>query len=221
MGLFDLFSSSPAPAHTQQPAPAAAPAPTVPDTTVPESPMAKFTELWDPVTANSASPSGPTPLNSDDVAKAMSKADFSSAITPENLSAIAMGGEAAQQAFAQSLNAVAQAVMTRATLVNSKLMDQRVNEAVEAYAAKMPEALRSQTAAAHLKDTIPLYSNPAVRPVVEATQAQLLQKYPNATPAQINSMVQDYLQAMGDYFAPPKPKTQAELNQTDWSKFEL
>ena len=77
--------------------------------------------------------------------------------------------------------------------------------------------LRTQSAANHLKDTNPIFSNPAIQPVIEATQQQLLSKFPNATPAEITAMTNNYILAMGEAFA-PKPVTPVSKD-TDWENF--
>ncbi len=79
--------------------------------------------------------------------------------------------------------------------------------------------LRQQGAANHLKETNPIFNNPAVAPVVQATQQQLLQKFPNATQAEITKMTQDYILAMGQAFAPAPAASPEAETEMDWEKF--
>jgi hypothetical protein len=184
----------------------------------PESPLDTFKDLWEPVPIDPANPvpAAPQPLTAEQVQAAVAKANFAGAVTPDQMAAINQGGEAAQVAMAAMMNSVAQQVMVQATMVNNKLTEKAVATALEAQKAEIPGMLRKQQSTSHLNDTSALFSNPAIKPVVEATQAQLLQKFPNATPAEITTMTQDYIQAMGEQFAPPPP---SNPNEQDWSTF--
>ena len=209
---------------------------TVPDTnnpTVPagmdnppqqeESPLAAFADLWNNDNTNQQSQ---TPddvyarLKPEDVQKVIAKADFSSVITPEQLAAIGNGGEAAQQAFAQAINSVAQRVMLQSTLVNNNLSMQAMQKAITQAESRIPDAMRKYSSADYSRTANPLLSNPAVKPVADAVQAQLLAKNPNATNAEITQMTQDFIAAMGAQFAPKQePINNSATNDTDWDAF--
>ena len=248
MSILDMFRSAPTPAPaapavaapdpSQQPAPAgniqdpatiaansnvdtglpAAPDAGSADKPTADSPLAEFATIWD-TNPNKDEPAAPAPLNQDAVAKIVAKTDFSSAITPDQLAAITAGGEGATQAFAEAMNSVAQQVMVQSTMVSNKLAEQSIATAVEAEVAKMPALMRSQSAASHLKDANPLFSNPAVQPVMQAAQTQLLQKFPNATPAEITQMTQDYVVAMGAAFRPQETVNNNAVGEVDWESF--
>lgn len=200
---------------------------TIPPTTVvpvaepvvPELPLDQFKTLWDdvPLDPNAPVPDTPLELKAEDIQKAVANANFTQAITPEHLTAIAAGGEEAQKAFGEAMNLVARQVMVQATLVGSRITDNAVAKALELERAKIPKMLRDQATAAHLTDTNPLFDNPAIKPIIEQTKAQLLAKNPTATPEQITQMTQDFILAMGEAFAPPKPDLAP--GETDWSKF--
>jgi hypothetical protein len=202
--------------------------PTIPPTTTPpvvaepvtpELPLDQFKTLWDavPTDPNSPSPDTPVELKAEDIQKAVANANFTQAITPEQLTAISAGGEEAQKAFGEAMNLVAQQVMVQATLVGSKITDNAVAKALEAERAKIPQMLRDQATTAHLTDTNPIFDNPAIKPIIEQTKAQLLAKNPSATPEQITQMTQDFILAMGEAFAPKAPDITP--GETDWSKF--
>jgi len=186
-----------------------------------ESPLAEFNTLWDtdPKKVDDKTVAVAPGLNQEAVAKAMAKTDFSAAISPEHLTAIAAGGEEAQKAFALAMNQVTQQAMTTSTMINKKLTDQAITKAVEAHMASLPGQLRSQAASDHLVTSNPLFSNPAIKPVIEATQAQLLQKFPTATAAEITKMTQDYVVAMGETFAPKPVVNDSSNTEVDWEAF--
>ncbi len=193
--------------------------PVVAEPITPELPLDQFKTLWDavPIDPNAPKPDVPVELKAEDIQKAVAKANFTQAITPEQLKAIGAGGEEAQKAFAEAMNGVARQVMVQATLVGSKITDNAVAKALELERAKIPQMLRDQATSAHLSDTNPLFDNPAIKPIIEQTKAQLLAKNPTATPEQITQMTQDFILAMGEAFAPKAPDLAP--GETDWSKF--
>lgn len=199
--------------------------PTAPVTPAPteaenNDPLAGFKNLWDnePKTGNEGE-TEPAPLTAEQLQKAMANANFSSGITPEMMQAISAGGDEATQAFQNAMNNVAKQVMVQATLVNNKLTEKAVADAIAKQQALIPDLVRKQATTAHVNDTNPLFSNPAIKPVVEATQSQLLAKFPNATPAEITKMTQDYISAMGKAFMPQQTVNDNGAGETDWDKF--
>lgn len=194
--------------------------PVVPEQ-IDESPLAEFSSLWDtkPTVEDPNAPAAAVPLTAEAVQKVVAKTDFSKVITPESMAAITAGGEGAAEAFAQAMNAVAQQVMVQSTMVGNKLTEQAVTKAREDFAASLPELLRKQASTDHLRSANPLFTNPAVKPVMEAVQSQLLHKFPNATNAEITSMSEKYIMAMGEQFAPKEVINDNSAAGTDWDKF--
>lgn len=148
------------------------------------------------------------------------KVDFARIITPDDLTAIQGGGEAAAKAFAKSLNSVAQTVYAQSALATTKIVEQALNKAQERYDAQLPSLVTKLTANQNLVQDNPLLKHPAVQPLAEALQAQLIQKNPNATPAEIQTQVSDYFKAMATAFS-PKPATvkSSQNSDTDWDAF--
>lgn len=188
-----------------------------------DSPLAQYQDLWQTSKQDegqqSLDSSSSQQLNAEDVQKIMAKQDFSAGLDQETLSAIAAGGEGAQNAFAKALNSVAQQVMVQSTMVNNKLTEKAVKEAIDAHNSKLPELLRSQSVSNHLKETNPLFSNPAVSPVIEATKQQLLAKFPDATNEQITEMAQNYVVEMGKAFSPQETVNNNGPEEVNWDKF--
>ena len=117
------------------------------------------------------------------------------------------------------MNAVAQQTMTHSIMVNEKLTQQAIAKAVAANEATLPTRLRNQAASDHLKTSNPLFDNPAIKPVVEATHQQLLLKYPTETNAQITERVNSFMLAMSDQFAPKAAVNDNGVGDTDWEEF--
>lgn len=206
----------------QTPANGQVPAQSASESKTTDSPLDQFADLWknEPNTdANSGAANQAAPqLTQENLQQVMSKVDFAKSISPEQMQAVAAGGEGATAALAQMLNSVAQQTMVQSTLVNNKLMEQAIAKTKADTMASMPDLVRQHAASSHLKDTDPLFSNPAIQPVIQATQQQLLQKYPNATPQELTSMTQNFIRAMGETFNPQAPAASSP-NETDWSTF--
>lgn len=185
-----------------------------------ESPLAPFKDLWENKPTEKGKEAPPVvELTAEALQKTMVNANFASVITPEQLTAITAGGKEATKAFQEAMNAVSKNVMVQATLVGNKLTEKAVNDAIKAHTDSLPELLRKQASSDHLKTSNSLYDNPAVKPFIEAAQEQFLSKHPNATNSQITDHVHDYLQAMGEAFAPEKVINDNGPADTDWSKF--
>lgn len=186
-----------------------------------DSPLAQFSGLWEdkPIDPNSpAEPAAHKPLDAAQLQQVMAKVDFSSAVTPETLTAISAGGEPAAAAFMQAMSAVTQQAMVQSTLINEKMTAQAVERAITATEAKIPGLVREQSAAAHIQDANPAFSNPAIKPVIDATRIKLMEKNPTFTPAQINAQLTDFLTAMSETFN-PAPVADPLNGGQDWNKF--
>jgi len=237
MSFMDIFKT-----QEQQPAPQPAVAPvtegnippqTTPATlegnpTVPaeaaknENPLDPYKELWQdkPTDPNAPAPAKPpAPLNAADLAKTFGKVDFSSGITAEQHAAIAGGGEGASTAMAEIVNASIQQAMVQSTLINNQLTEQAVAKAVADQAATIPDLVRSQAIANHSAETNPLFKNPAIKPIADATRERLIGKFPDAPPAEITKMTQDFIIAMGAEFAPKETLNDNGAGDTDWAMF--
>ncbi len=248
MSIFDIFKTQPAPqqpaqpAPTQQAAPAPGPAqpgnippnvdpnaaPAQPVTPVegqpvqtPDSPMAEFATLWDTPTIdpNAVTPAEPVQLTAEAVQKVVASANFASSITPETMTAIAAGGEEGQKAFVAAINAATQQAVTQSIMASNKLNEKAITEALAKQEATLPDMLRNQATSSHLQDLNPLFSNPAVKPVIDATRQQLLQKFPGDTPAQTAEKLQNFIVAMGAQFAPKEVVNSNSAQEPDWEAF--
>jgi len=194
----------------------------VPDNvTTPESPLDKFKTLWenDP---NAKAPAEfiPEQLDPTKLQEVMGKVDLTKSITPENLAAIQDGGEGATAALLATLNTVAQQSMVQSTMVANKMMEQQISKALESMESKIPALLKEQNLANSLQEQNPIYSNPAVKPVIDAVKSQLSTKYPNATTSELTTMAQDFVKAMNVGLTPPAPSDTSETaDNIDWSSF--
>jgi hypothetical protein len=149
----------------------------------------------------------------------MAKANFSNTVSPEHLAAISQGGEGAQVAFTEAMNAVARQVMTHSTMASNKMLEQAVEKLQAAQAASLPELMRKHTTTNTLTAANPLYSNAAIRPVLEAVQSQLAVKNPTASAAELATMAQNFVKVMSESLNPTVVSTPNSLEAQDWDKF--
>ena len=214
----------PVPMDPNAPLGAAPIVPVVAEPKEPDSPLEPFKNLWetDPNRAvDPNAPVAPVALTAEDIQTAVSSANFAGEITADQMTAITAGGEDALTAMQAMMNTVARNVMTQTTLVGSRLADKRVAEAVTASEAGMSALVRKHNANSNLLDTNPLFSNPAIKPVIDATQHALLQKFPTATPSEITKMTQDYIVAMSSSLNPAAPAADVKGpdGETNWGAF--
>jgi hypothetical protein len=185
-------------------------------------PFDQFADLWKtPESSGDAKPTGVFgDVDPKKFMEAAGKIDFAKVVTPDQLQQISAGGESAMAAFAQALNAVAQT-----TYASTKIVEQAMARAKDSFLAELPQHIKQQTVKENLRANNPVFSNPAVQPIISALEAQLTVKYPNATAGEITSMAQNYVEALGTSFAPKQtdPKSQGgkpgAREETDWSSF--
>lgn len=244
MSIFDkLFGAAPAstPAAPANPNPepgngnpnAARPDPanpTVPAGTVdaskkePASPLDQFNELWQPATTE---PGANQPLISVDpkqLADAARRTDFSKVITPEHLTAIQGGGEGAAKAFVEAMNAVAQGVYAQSAFATTKIVEQAVNKARDQFSAEIPAHVKKLQVSDNLRQDNPVFNHPAASPILGAIEAQMTNKFPNASATEITTMAKQYLENFANAVNAPAEAAKAAAakknsKETDWSQF--
>ena len=244
MSIFNLFKSAPVPVPAAPVTPAA-PAPagtakvgdanpsvtpvatpgTAPNGVVPnnvsenKSPLDAFSTLWE-TDPNVKAPGeyAPQQLDPTKLQEVVKQVDMTKVVTPAQLAAINAGGDGATAALMQSLNAVAQQTLMQSTVVANKMIEQAVTQAIKATTDRIPGMLRDMNLSNSLTEKNPIFSNPAIKPVIEAVKSQLSTKYPNATTQELTDMAQNFVKVMGQEFS-PKPVVQSTPGEFDWSTY--
>jgi len=234
MGLFDNFK----PAAPAAPATSANHNSTVPSTSTvpaqvvatatdatgaakPAAPLDNYNKLWenDP----NAKKSEPFTINSDpaQLLEAAKTVDFTKTLTPELHARIKAGGEDAQLAMVEAMNAVSQLTYAQSAHAAAKIAEQAMQKQQAAFEASLPDIIKRHSVSDNLRTTNPLMSNPAMAPMVDALQAQFTRKYPQATATEIQAHVNDFLNGAADMITAqrPQPKTSKGREDQDWSKF--
>ena len=148
------------------------------------------------------------------------KADFSSQIPQDVRATIAAGGDEAVAAMMTAMNSVAQASMTQSMLAANKMIDQAVTKAVANQEAKLPTALKAQNLANGIESANPVFSDPAVKPVIEAVASQLQGKFPQASTSEIVAMAEKFVVTMGEAVNPTQVTPADSIpDEQDFSSF--
>ena len=250
--LFGNISSQPTQQTTQQSQPNNAPAASpgtpgnLPANTVPSSPtnvnapagttevpgggepspLAQFSDLWQPAANNPAnSPSIFANVDPKKLMEAASKTDFSRVITPEVRQAISQGGEQGSAAFMQAMNQMSQTVFAQSAMATSKIVEQALEAQQKKFQDMLPGIIKQHTVSDNLRSENPIFNDPAVRPLISAMEHQFAQKHPNATASELTAMAKQYVSGLGQVFNPTQVNTGGNSNNsqitgdTDWSKF--
>lgn len=178
------------------PIPVTAPQGTVPD------PLSKYEKLWEPTPIESDTS---TPITAQSIMEAARKVDFSKGLNPEDLMKIQSGGPEAVQALSAILNQTAQQAYGQSAYASQKLIEQAVAQAREQFTAQIPQLVNQQTSRELINKETKAFENPAVAPLVQMIHTNLLQKYPNASSAEIATMAKEMMQGAANVFSPQAP----------------
>lgn len=222
--IFGSTSVSPTETPAATPAtPAPAPSPTTPNVPAAEvSPMDNFKDLWQP--ANTPNVDTTLPANmfaGADPAKmleAARKVDFAKSVPPDVLAKITAGGPDAAAAFAQAINDVAQRSYAQSSFASTKIVEAALAKFQEGLETRLPSQVKKYQVSESLRESNPALNHPAAAPIMEALQAQLTVKYPNATVKELQDMASSYLTSFTSA-ANPKPKADAVPEAENWDKF--
>lgn len=159
-----------------------------------KAPLAEYAKLWenDPT----KQPEAPQPFFNADPKKLLEAArtiDFSKQIPAEVLAKVAAGGEGAQAAFSEAINAVTQAAYAQSAHATTKIVEAALTKQMEQVMAKIPDLVRNQAIKENLRAENPLFSNPAVSPMLSMLESQISSKNPTASAAEVNTMAKNFL----------------------------
>lgn len=239
MGISDIFAAFRAGSQPQPQQPVATPtinaAPGSPVTnpnpvatpdnkplTQAEKPMGEWENLWEPPKPVEGAPAE-TPsvfsVTQKQIMEAAGKADFKKALPNELITKILSGGEEAPVALADAFNMIAQQAYGQSSFAATKITERALREAQAKLEARIPEMIREHTVKDSLRTESPLFSNPAVTPMLEMIQGQMAVKFPNATASELRNMSKNYLQDFAKTFAPKEAPSKSASTEVDWTKF--
>lgn len=197
------------------------PPPTTLVVETPVSPMDTFKDLWEPVTTQGVD--GTLPANifagadQGKMLEAARKVDFAKSIPPDVLAKITAGGPEAAAAFALALNDVSQRSYAQSSFASTKIVEAALAKFQEGLDTRLPSQIKKHAVSDSIRESNPALMHPAAAPIMEALQAQLTVKFPNATVTDLRKMAGDYLSNF-NAIANPVAKPTVSASE-DWDSY--
>lgn len=191
-----------------------------PQTEQTQSPTDKFKDLWStPTQQQNQAPN--FKLDPAQLSQTTSKMDFAKSVNREDLAKIAQGGEAAIEALGNVLNTLGREVFAQSAQFSSYMTDSGYQSASKVIDSGLPGAIKKQLTEQHLYQANPRLKDPALQPMIGALQTQFSQKYPNASPQEIESLVTQYMtEVVGAAFNKEEPASKQQAAAApDFSSF--
>lgn len=175
-----------------------------------ESPIADYAKVWETeLTGNKATQA--IALNQDELAKIANNMDFNAGVSPEDLAAVAQGGEASIAALQSIMNQVGRNAFSNALQGSASLTNSAAVNTQNQMTSQLPDQLKALTASNNLRAANSNLNDPAVAPMVAMIEQQLLATYPTATAQELEQMTSNYLTQFSAAVS-PKP-AQAATNE--------
>lgn len=166
----------------------------------PESPVDKFKDLWN--TPNHSADQNPVfTLQPEQLNQVASKLNFSQGISQETLAKVAAGGDEAVKALGEVINIMGQNIFKNSAQFTSHITEAGYGAAQQQINKGLPNLVKQQLSTSQLFESNPALRDPAIQPVVRALHSQLTQQHPEASPAEINGMLSDYMTRMNGAFS--------------------
>lgn len=183
-----------------------------------DDPMLKFEELWQPNVDAKGQPilkPGPkkfTPQIDPKVMTAMmDKLNFTSDFSAEEVEGIKKGGDEAVAALASMINKATKKSFLTAFTGAQRMMEHSVQAARADALSEIPGYVKDQMVDSELSRENVLMSNPAYAPLVKSIKDKYQEKFPKASPAEINKGVRAYFDKMvTDMNESRKPKEEVK-----------
>jgi hypothetical protein len=186
-----------------------------------QSPLANFQDLWkaDP-NNNQQTPSLVPNFNLDPkgLMDAAKKVNFTQHIAPE-LVTKAMSGDAAS--FLEVINQAAQLGYANATAASGEIIKNSLGSAQTVLRDQvLPGAFRDQAITQAFSENNPIFSDPAVAPMLGMLKSQLAMKYPTAAPQELATMAAQYISGMSQKVVTASGGTITTKEQQNGSRFQ-
>lgn len=192
-----------------------------------KSPLSEFSNLWhnDPNAPKQPSITAPTfAVDPAKILEAAKTIDFGK-LVPADVMTKALGGDST--AFQNALNTVTQAAFAQSAMTTAKIVEAALTQQADKFKEILPVEVRKLQVSNQLQTDNPLFSNPAVSPMLKVLEAQLTAKYPTAPANEISKVAKEYLTQFADAVArgnnPASPAQGGnKLNggsQDDWSTY--
>ena len=190
-----------------------------------KSPLDDYSKIWDTTEIKT-----PEPLFNVDPTKmreSASRLDFTKVITPELQTRINAGGTDALAASMEAMNKMSQATYAESALATTSIVTAAVEKTKQEFLAALPDIIKGQSANELLRNTNPVFENPAIAPVLQSLEARIRAKNPTMSATTIADTAKQYFLDMSatvqDALNPPKAGLDATgrpaRKETDWSEY--
>lgn len=167
-------------------------------------PLLQFDKLWQPNVDDKGQPiqqdNEPTSylpaIDPQKFAAMVDKMDFTRTITPEDWQAVTAGGEGAARAFGNVINKALRQAFSTSFAATTKFVEGGFNTAKDRFMNGIPKTVRELMTDDALYQSNPIMKNPAFAPLVKNVRDQYIQKWPKASPGEINAAVTAYFDEM-------------------------
>lgn len=182
-----------------------------------------FATLWDNTPED---PNNPKPDNKiygnvklEQVMQSAGNLDFTSNIEPELLQA-AVGGD--MNSLIQIINKVGQQSYANALFGGMRVFDQGAEARFNSFNNELPGLINQHSAFSQTRELSPLATNPSTKPIYDMVAKQIIAKNPNATQAQINETVMQYIdmfKQVGGGQGQQQPTDPQQKGNEQWKDF--
>lgn len=191
-----------------------------------KSPLDSFADLWQTKPKDPNAPANATEsmeIDAEQLHQHVAKLSFTDSISQDTLQKIAAGGEDAVSALVEVVNAVGRNVLAQSTLVGNKLAQRVATHEAKNLQGSLESRIKAMQLSSNLVEANPLFNNPAVKPVIDSVKDQLVEKFPDATSAELTKMAQEFVIAMSTALNPNATQQQQNQQQQgddqNWDKF--
>lgn len=166
-----------------------------------KSPLDGYKDLWQP-NKDTKAPVSLVPSFTMDMTKIQAAAgnlDFTKNLDPA-IMANALKGDPA--ALASALNSTAQSGFAHAIAATGTIVKEALQQQSDTFfKTVVPDMFRRERITNGVNSANPAFSDPAMLPIVRATEQQMSQKYPTASPEEITKHTQEFLSGMATAIA--------------------
>jgi hypothetical protein len=124
------------------------------------------------------------------------------------------------QALIQLVNSAATSAFLQSAKLSAKVSDEAVRGGMQYMRQVVPSQVRESSASQELLELNPALSHPAIAPVVASVHSSMVSKYPDASPKQLASMINDYFNAINQISKPNQAPQQNSIELPGSSNFE-
>lgn len=192
-----------------------------PENPNPQSPNQEFADLWSNTSQQQQGQEPNFRLDPAKLNEQLANASFTGAIKPEQVQKILAGGEEAVGALMDVLNTFGRDVFSKSANFSSNMAENSYAHATRSVKNGLPDLVKSTLSQQELFTANPKLRDPALQPMVQAIQGQIQAKHPNASPGEVNAMVNQYFDRVKGAFT--KEEAPQQKNNTadaaDFSSF--